>query len=70
MKYMKKKYILWFDGKPKKISTVLRNHMRIVFEEMLSWTPLTMYLGMKTTLKTKYISKQMCSDLYYEDLKF
>ena len=29
--------------------TALRNHNRIVFEEMSSWTPLTMYLGMKTT---------------------
>ena len=27
----------------------IRNHMRIVFEEMSSLTPLTMYLGMKTT---------------------
>ena len=31
------------------LSTALRNHMRIVFEEMSSWTPLTIYLGMKTT---------------------
>ena len=37
------------------MSTALRNHMRIVFKEMSSWTPLTMYLGMKTTSKTKYI---------------
>ena len=29
--------------------TALRNHMRIVFEGISSWTPLTMYLGMKTT---------------------
>ena len=29
--------------------TALRKHMRIVFEDMLSWTPLTMYLWMKTT---------------------
>ena len=29
--------------------TALCNQMRIVFEEMSSWTPLTMYLGMKTT---------------------
>ena len=31
-------------------TAALRNHMRIVFEEMSSWTPLTMYLGMKTTI--------------------
>ena len=35
--------------------TALRNHMRIVFEGMSSWTPLTMYLGMNTTFLTKYI---------------
>ena len=29
--------------------TALRNHMRIVFEGMSSWAPLTMYLGMNTT---------------------
>ena len=29
--------------------TFKRNHMRIVIEEMSSWTPLTMYLRMKTT---------------------
>ena len=39
----------------KKIYTALRNHMRIVFEGMSSWTSLTMYLGMKTTFQTKYI---------------
>ena len=27
----------------------LRNHNRIVFEEMSSWTVLTMYLGINTT---------------------
>ena len=32
-----------------------RNHMRIVFEEMSSWTPITRHLGMKTTFDTKYI---------------
>ena len=37
--------------------TALRNHNRIVFEEMSSWTALTMHLGMKTTFKTKYIFK-------------
>ena len=36
-------------------TAALRNHMRIVFEEMSSWTALTMYLGMKTTFYTKYI---------------
>ena len=36
-------------------ATALRNHMRIVFEEMSSWTALTMYLGMKTIFETKYI---------------
>ena len=29
--------------------------MQIFFEEMSSWTPLTMYIGMKTTFQTKYI---------------
>ena len=28
-------------------STALRNHNRTVFEEMTSWTDLTMHLGMK-----------------------
>ena len=51
------------------VNTALRNHMRIVFEEMSSWTAFTMYLGMKRTLDQIYI-KQMCSDFYYEDLKF
>ena len=36
-------------------STGLRNHMRIVFEEMSSWTPFTMYLGIKTTFKKMHI---------------
>ena len=36
------------------LHTALRNHMRIVFDEMSSWTPLTMYLGMKTIFHTKY----------------
>ena len=40
------------------IDTALRNHMRIVFEEMSSWTPLTMYLGMKTTFETKKIKSK------------
>ena len=36
------------------------NNSRIVFDEMSSWTPLTMYLGIKTTFQTKYIlSKYM-----------
>ena len=39
-------------------STALRNHMRIVFEKMSSWTPLTMYLGMQTTFETKYIKSK------------
>ena len=36
-------------------NTALRNHMRIVFDEMSSWIPLTMYLWMKTTFWTKYV---------------
>ena len=36
-------------SQPLLLPTALRNHMRIVFEEMSSWTPLKMYLGMKTT---------------------
>ena len=32
--------------------------MRMVFEEMSSWTSLTMYLGMKTTFETKYIESK------------
>ena len=39
--------------------TALHNHMRIVFEQMSSWTPLTMYLGMKTAFETKYIKASM-----------
>ena len=38
--------------------TALRNQMQIVFKEMSSWTPLTMYLGMKTTFQTKYIQNK------------
>ena len=30
------------------LGTALSNHMRIVLDEMSSWTLLTMYLGMKT----------------------
>ena len=30
-------------------ATALRNHVRIVFEEMSAWTTLTLYLGLKTT---------------------
>ena len=29
--------------------------MRIVFKKMSFWTPLTMYLGMKTTFYTEYV---------------
>ena len=36
--------------------TVLRNHNRIVFEEMSSWTELTWYIGMKTAFQTKYMN--------------
>ena len=35
--------------KDQHIHTALRNHLRIVFKEMPSWTPLTMYLLIKTT---------------------
>ena len=38
--------------------TALNNHMRVIFEEMSSWTALTMYLGMKTTFYTKYIYRK------------
>ena len=38
-----------------RIDTALRNHNRIVFEEMSSLIALTMHLGMKTTFYTKYI---------------
>ena len=39
------------------IYNVIRNHMQIVFEEMSSWTLLTMYLGAKTfwTKYSKYV---------------
>ena len=36
-------------GQVSHLHTALRNNMQIVFEEMSSWTPLTMYIGMKTT---------------------
>ena len=39
-------------------STALRNHMRKVFEDMSSWTALTMYLGMKTTFQAEYIKSK------------
>ena len=50
-------------------NTGLCYHNRIVFEEMSSWTDLTVHLWMKTTFYTKYV-KQICSDFYYDDLKF
>ena len=31
------------------------NHNRVVFEEMSSWTALTVHRGIKTTFQTKYI---------------
>ena len=34
-------------------------HMRIVFVGMSSWTPSTMYPGMKTTFENKYIKANM-----------
>ena len=40
-------------------STALRNHNRIVFEEMSSWIALTMHLGMKDTFFIKYIKANM-----------
>ena len=42
----------------KRQGTASRNHNRIVFQEMSSWTPLTMYLGMKTAFQTKYIKRK------------
>ena len=39
-----------FTNPPK--NTVLCNHMRIVYKDMSTWTPLTMYLGMKTMFET------------------
>ena len=39
--------------------TALRNHMRIVFEEMSSWTPLTMYLGIKTHFRPNIYEANM-----------
>ena len=41
------------------IYAALRNHMWIVFEEMSSWTALTIYLGTKTTFQTKYIYRNV-----------
>ena len=47
---------IWTDSAKEGIKyTALRNHNRIVFEEMSSWTALTMHLGMKTTFYTKYM---------------
>ena len=43
----------------KHIYKALRYHMRIVFEEMSSWTPLSMHLGIKTTFQTKHIKATM-----------
>ena len=40
------------------LSSALHNHIRIVFKDMSSWTPLTMHLGMKTTFETKYIQSE------------
>ena len=37
------------NANKKLLHTTLRNHMRIIFEDMSSWTHLRMYLGMKTT---------------------
>ena len=38
--------------------TGLYNHNRIVFEEMSSWTDLTMDLGIKITIYIKYIKSK------------
>ena len=35
--------------------TASRNHNRIVFEEMTSWTSLKWHIWMKTAFKTKHI---------------
>ena len=48
----------------------VRNHLRIVFEEKSSWTPLTMYVSRDgDNILDKIYIKQICSDFYYEDLK-
>ena len=44
-------------------------YMRIISEEMSSWTALTMYDNKDNILDQIYI-KKMCSDFFYEDLKF
>ena len=40
------------------LGTALHNHIRIVFDDMSSWTHLTICLGMKTTFYTKYIQSK------------
>ena len=47
--------------------TALRNHMRIVFEEMSSWTPLTMYLRDENNILDQMCIKQICPYFYYDD---
>ena len=53
--YQNKLYIFKVVTKPLplyekwNLDTALRDHMRIVFEDMSSWTALTMYIQMKTT---------------------
>ena len=37
------------------ICIALRNHLRIVYQGMSSWTALTRYIGMKTAFQTKHI---------------
>ena len=47
--------------------TALRNHMRIVFEEMSSWTPLIMYISRDVdNILDQICKKQTCPDFYYD----
>ena len=41
------------------IYTALRNHNRIIYYEMSSWTALTRHIGMKTAFYTKHIRANM-----------
>ena len=43
---------------PYVIHTALRNHNRTVFEEMTSWTSLTLHIGMETAFQTKHIKSK------------
>ena len=48
-------------------NVALRHHSRTVFEQMTSWTALTMHLKDEDSILDQTYQNQICSDFYYED---